>query len=155
MSRADWIPAQPGKHILAVSVEGVRYRDTEELSDNELEEILGKNYLPSQYVAFHWNCDEQWKEVLKLPIFRHRGEPTLAMQLRIDLSPYGECRKCRQQPADGLYKGRYPIINENTGSLVRTSLYRSYICEQCADNIAEESGVKGTWITPRARKVKS
>ncbi len=136
-----------GKHLCGKQVNGTMYRDSlmHEMDGATFHALTDGHSLPEGYSIYHYSSDLQWERVLQLPVYDD-FDTSIRMEIEILLSPFGACRRCRIVPADGLWQGRFPIIHEMTGSLIRTSPYKGYICEQCADNLEWETHVRGTWI---------
>lgn len=136
-----------GKHLVAKIIDGQMYRDDESwaMSDEEFHELTDKQLLPPLVSIYHKQSEWQWQRVLELPVYQGHDH-TLLGELQIYMSRFGRCRRCWNIPADGLWQGRFPIINGSTGALERTSPYKGYICEQCAQQLEEDSGIKGHWL---------
>lgn len=134
------------KHLFAKWVDGQIYRDhaNDYVHDGTLQEILNGKLMPDGYECYHYSSERQWEAVLALPEYKNTDMPVW-VEAHIANSKYGICRRCRMQPADGLFKGRFPIHND-WGALLRTSPYKGYVCEQCAQNLEEETTVRGVWL---------
>lgn len=142
-----------GKHLVAQIIDGKMYRDDESfvIEDEELHELTSKKLLPPLVHIYHYQSELQWERVLDLPVYKGYDH-TLLSELHIYMSEYGRCRRCQYIPADGLWQGRFPIIHSRTGSLERTSPYKGYICEQCAQQLEWETGIRGKWVAAAVSK---
>lgn len=138
---------QPGDHLCALREEGKTFRDEAHLGfrDEEMERILNGKPCPPGFVIYHYSNPLQWAEVLKLPVYYRGDQMNVRTQIEVLNSDHGICRRCRMQPADGLFQGRYPIMND-FGGLIRTSPYKGYVCEQCAQGLEEETETRGRWL---------
>lgn len=138
-----------GDHFFAVRRrDQTFYRDHERetVGDREFYRILNQKALPEGFYAYHYFGVDQWTLLLTFPIVP--GELCIRMQVEILNSVYGRmCRRCRMQPAEGLWQGRFPIVNHMTDILIRTSPYKGYICEQCAQHLEEETRYKEQWLS--------
>lgn len=132
-----------GKHLLAIRVDQRMYRDslTFQLDDAAFHALVGKRALPPHIYAYHYSSNRQWEQVLKLPEYTSPTYRSVLTEVEIAFSAHGACRRCDRIPADGLWQGK--LYRED---LHRLFPYKGYICEQCAQQMEEETGEKGIWI---------
>lgn len=158
-------------HIFGTRTRGQAMRFVGEFED-KVYQVLVRERLPPGWAAWHSDSTDYEQAKGKLIItrdewsIRHDRKPAksdpdsyqdpcpilrelaVARELaRLEAeSPYGLCRVCGKVVAAGLYQGLY---RDSDG---RRRPYRGYVDEQCADQMAEDTGHRGRWSTPAPKK---
>lgn len=132
-----------GRHLLAIRVGDHLYRDSLNhlMDDEEFDALLDGRDLPPNILAYHYYGESQWAEVLKLPEYNPPTCRSVLVEVEIAFAPRGACRVCERVPADGLWQGkRWREYDQ------RVYPYRAYVCEQCAQQMEEDTASTGRWI---------
>ncbi len=66
---------------------------------------------------------------------------TLVVEAGAEVAPYGDCAWCNEDPAIGLWQGRIWTRDDQ-----RLMPYKAFLCEQCRNNFAENTGDAGRWL---------